>query len=484
MTTRIRPALVAVLLTLAVPVAAGPAAPPAGTAPDKAANALAYDIFKQLIEINTTESSGSVTAAAEAMAQRFRAAGFPDTDIAVLGPNERKKNLVVRLHGTGRKKPVLLIGHLDVVEARREDWTVDPFKLIEKDGYFYGRGSSDMKDGDAIMATALLRMKQEGYRPDRDIILALTADEEGGCCNGPKWLIANHRELIDAEFVLNHDGWSVVMEHGVPQVFQLGATQKVYGDYQLIVTNKGGHSSQPRPDNAIYELADALLRIRQYQFPFELNNGTREYFARLAPEQKDPQRAADYRAILLSPPDAAAVARLMREPAVAAVLHTTCVATRLEGGHANNALPQRATAVVNCRVLPGHSLEEIRHQLIELINDPEITVRYIADNGEIFDTAPDLRGLPPPPLVPEVRKPLAELVAATWPGLRVIPYMSAGASDSIYTSAAGMPSYGVSGIAVDRDDVRAHGRDERVGVASFYTGNEFFYRYLKAITSR
>ena len=460
----------------------GRAAAAATTPPDQAADALAHDIFKQLIEINTTDSVGNVTAAAEALAQRFRAAGFPTADIAVVGPNERKKNLVVRLHGTGKRRPVLLIGHLDVVEARREDWSTDPFTLIEKDGYFYGRGTIDMKDGDAIMATALLRMWQEGYRPDRDIILALTADEEGGCCNGPKWLLENRRELVDAEFALNHDGAAVQMEHGVPQVFQLGASEKVYGDYQLIVTNRGGHSSQPRPDNAIYELAAALLRISQYQFPFELNNVSRSYFERLA-SSPGSERGADLRAILRTPPDPQALARLMQVAPIAAVLHTTCVATRIEGGHANNALPQRATANVNCRVLPGHSLEEVRQKVIELAGDANITVRYVADNGEIFDSAPDRRGFPPPPLRPEVLEPLDELVAATWPNLQVIPFMVAGASDALYTSAAGIPTYELNGIAVERTDYRAHGRDERLAVASFYTGNRFFYRYLKTITT-
>jgi acetylornithine deacetylase/succinyl-diaminopimelate desuccinylase-like protein len=454
------------------------------TGPDSAASALARDIFKQLIEINTTDSVGSVTAAAEAMAQRFRAAGFPAADVFVGGPEERKKNVVVRLHGTGQHRPVLLIGHLDVVEARREDWSTDPFQFVEKDGFFYGRGTQDMKDGDAIMATTLLRMKQEGYRPSRDIILALTADEEGGCCNGVNWLLKNHRELVDAEFVLNHDGASVVSEKGIPQVFELGATEKVYGDYQLIVTNRGGHSSLPRPDNAIYQLAQGLLKISQYQFPFELNSVSRGYFERMATIVGG-QTAADMRAILRTPPDPQALERLSSEPTYGSVMRTTCVATRLEGGHANNALPQRATAVVNCRILPGHSQEEVRQDLIRVLNDPQVTVRYIADNGTtITDTAPDRRGFPPPPLMPDVVKPLDTLVAATWPGLKVIPFMDAGASDAVYTSAAGLPTYGVAGIAIDRDDVRAHGRDERVGVASFYTGNDFIYRYLKAITAK
>ena len=477
-----RAALTALLIAgLAAPAPRAAAA--AAAEADQAANALAHEILKQLVEINTTDSVGNVTTAAEATAQRFRDAGFPAADIAVLGSNERKKNLVVRLRGTAKHRPVLLIGHLDVVEARREDWSTDPFKLIEKDGYFYGRGTQDMKDGDAIMATTLLRMKHEGFRPSRDIILALTADEEGGCCNGVDWLIRNHRELIDAQFVLNHDGHSVRSEHGVPKVFELGATEKVYGDYQLTVTNRGGHSSQPRPDNAIYELAAGLLALEKFRFPFELNNVTRGYFERMAAEATG-QEAADYRGILTDPPDGQALERLMQIPTVAGILHTTCVATRLEGGHANNALPQRATANVNCRILPGHSLEEIRQRLIEVLDDAQITVRYVADNGEISDRAPDRRGYPPPPLDAEVKKPLEDSVAATWPGLKVIPYMHAGASDGIYTSAAGLPTYGVSGIAIDRDDERAHGRDERVGVASFYTGNTFFYRYLRSITAR
>ncbi len=456
----------------------------ADNAADEASNKLAHEIFKQLIEINTTDSVGNVSLAAEAMAKRFRDAGVAAADVVVIGgPNEKKKNLVVRLHGTGQHKPVLLNGHLDVVEAHREDWTTDPFQLVEKDGFFYGRGSSDMKDDDAIMVVTLLRMKQEGFKPDRDIILALTADEEGGCCNGVDWLIKNRRDLIDAEFVINTDGWSVMSEKGVPKMFRLGATEKVYADYQLSVTNRGGHSSEPRADNAIYQLAQALLNVSKYQFPFELNNISRSYFERLA-SLSSGERAADIRGILATPPDAAAVARLSREPADNAVMRTNCVATRLDGGHANNALPQRATANVNCRILPGHSPEEVRQQLIKVIADSGVTVRYVADDGKVGDRAPDRKGFPPPPLNPQVVKPLDSVVAAMWPGIPVMPYMDAGASDAIYTNAAGMPTYGISGIAIDIDDVRAHGRDERVGVASFYTGNLFFYRYMKAMTSR
>ncbi len=461
------------------------AADRAGDAADSAADVLAHAIFKQLIAINTTDSVGNVTTAAEAMAQRFLAAGFPAGDVVVAGPEERKKNLVVRLHGTGKRRPVLLIGHLDVVEARREDWSTDPFKLIEKDGYFYGRGALDMKSGDAIMAAALLRMKQEGYRPGRDVILALTADEEGGCCNGVEWLVRNHRELIDAEFVINHDGlvgYSISSEHGVPQEFAFSATEKMYADYQLTVTNRGGHSSLPRPDNAIYQLAEGLLRIGRYSFPVELNEVTRAYFERMA-RVRGGQMAADMRAITHTPVDAAAAARLSGEPDLNSMMHTTCVATRLDGGHANNALPQAAQAVVNCRILPGHSKEEVRQELIRVLDDPAVSVRYVADDGAISETAPEQRALPPSPLLPQVLKPLETTVAAIWPGLPVVPFMNSSATDGIYTRGAGLPTYGVAGIAVDRDDVRAHGRDERVRVAAFYRGNEFFYRYLKALTA-
>src|ERR1039457_6797945 len=269
--------------------------------PDAATRKLAHDIFKQLIEINTTDSVGSVTAAAEVMAQRFRDAGFPDTDIHLLGPNDRKNNVVVRFHGSGKHKPVLLIGHLDVVEARREDWTTDPFKFVEQIGYFYGRGTTDMKDGDAIMSATLIRMKKEEYVPSRDIILAMTADEEGGTSNGVDWLIENHRDLIDAEFVLNHDGGGVLANHGKPLMMDVNATEKLYGDFVLTATNPGGHSSLPRPENAIYELAAALTRIANYQFPFELNNITRAYYERQV-KLASRQRAADLAGMLKNPP--------------------------------------------------------------------------------------------------------------------------------------------------------------------------------------
>lgn len=448
---------------------------------DASTRQLSHDIFKQLIEINTTDSVGSVTAAAEAMAQRLRDAGFPAEDIQVLGPNDRKKNMVVRVHGTGKHKPVLLIGHLDVVEARREDWTTDPFQFLEKDGFFYGRGTQDMKDGDAIMMTTLIRMKKEGYKPDRDIILALTADEEGGQSNGVDWLLKNHRELIDAEFVLNSDGGGITTVNGKPAMMEVDATEKLYADYQLTVTNPGGHSSLPVPDNAIYHLADGLGRLERYEFPIDLNNVTRAYYESMAKVETG-QRAADMRAILQNPPDPAAVARLSKDPVDHSKLRTTCVATRLDAGHANNALPQMARANVNCRIAPGHSSEEIRQKLVEILADPKITVQYVGAIGAVTEHGISRQSYAPPPLRDDVFVPLRQVVGEMWPGLPVIPTMATGASDAIYTNAAGLPTYGISGTAIDRFDVRAHGKDERLEMESFYTGVDFYYRFLRAVT--
>ena len=445
---------------------------------DDTTKQLSHDIFKQLIEINTTDSVGNVTTAAEAMAQRFRDGGFPDSDLHILGPNDRKKNLVVRYHSSGKHKPVLLIGHLDVVEARRDDWTTDPFQFVEKDGYFYGRGTQDMKDGDSVMVTTLLRFKKEGFVPDRDIILALTADEEGGTSNGVDWLIKNDRDLIEAEFVLNHDGGGILAEHGKPQMMVVDASEKLYSDYQLTVTNPGGHSSLPKPDNAIYHLADGLARLEHYQFPFELTNITRAYYERMS-KVATGQRAEDMKAILKTPPDMQAVARLSQDPIDNSTLHTTCVATRLNAGHANNALPQTAQANVNCRIVPGHSTEEIRLELEKVVADPKISVREVGGIGGVTNR----KAYAPPPLRPDVFQPLEKVVARVWPGLPVIPDMSTGASDGVYTNAAGMPTYCVSGEAIDRDDIRAHGKDERIRADSFYRAVDFYYQFLKALTS-
>jgi len=450
---------------------------------DPATRQLSHDIFKELIEINTTDSVGNVTTAAEAMAKRFRDAGFPAEDIQILGPNDRKKNMVVRLHGTGKHKPVLLIGHLDVVEAHREDWTTDPFQFIEKDGFYYGRRTQDMKDGDAILVTTLIRMKKEGYHPDRDIILALTADEEGGASNGVDWLLKNHRDLVEAEFVLNPDGGGIITDNGKLVMMEVDATEKLYADFQLGVTNPGGHSSIPTPDNAIYHLADGLVRLEHYEFPVDLNNVTRAYYERMS-QIETGQRAADMKALLKTPPDAAAVERLSKDAIDHSTMRTTCVATRLEAGHANNALPQMARANVNCRIAPGHSSEDIRLKLLEILADPKITVRYVGAIGGVADHGLNLQSYAPPPLRPDVFQPLERIVKEMWPGTPVIPSMATGASDGVYTNASGMPTYGITGTAIDRHDVRAHGQDERLGVESFYAGVDFYYRFLKAVTSQ
>jgi acetylornithine deacetylase/succinyl-diaminopimelate desuccinylase-like protein len=320
---------------------------------DEATRDLSRDIFRELIEINTTDSAGSTTLAAEAMATRLKAAGFPAADIQVLGPTDRKGNLVARLRGRGVRKPVLILGHLDVVEARRSDWTTDPFRFVEKDGYFYGRGTQDMKVDDAILVTTFIRLHREGYRPDRDLILALTADEEGGKSNGVEWLLKNHRDLVDAEFVLNADPGGVTTVKGKPVNVDLEASEKQYADFEVTSLNPGGHSSMPTPENPIYHLAEALTRLEHSPFPVELNAVTRTYFERRAPLESA-QTKADMNAILLTPPDAAAVARLSSDPRYNSMLRTTCVATRLNAGHANNALPQTAQAIVNCR-LTGQS---------------------------------------------------------------------------------------------------------------------------------
>jgi acetylornithine deacetylase/succinyl-diaminopimelate desuccinylase-like protein len=460
------------------------AAWPASPQSDAVTHETAHDIFKQLIEINTTDSIGSTTVAAQAMAKRLLDAGFPAADVVVIGPNDRKGNMVARYRGKAGSKlrPILIIGHLDVVEARREDWSTDPFKFVEQDGYYYGRGTQDMKEADAIAVTDFIRLRKEGFVPDRDIILALTADEEGGTSNGVSWLLQNHRDLVDAEFVLNPDSGGVVTDHGKPLTVEFEATEKLYADYQVLATNPGGHSSLPKPDNAIYHVADALGVLEKSPFPFELNTVTREYFGQMAKIETG-QTAADMLAILREPADSKAIARLSQDARYNSTMRTTCVATMLAGGHAPNALPQRAEANVNCRIFPGHSQEEIRLQLVRLFNDPKLSVRYRNDAGELSDHGSDRAAMVPPPLRKDVMDSLHKVAAKLWPGAPVIPTMVTGSSDSIYTMYAGIPSYGINGVAVDRDDMRMHGKDERLKVESYYTGVEFYYQFLKTLTT-
>jgi acetylornithine deacetylase/succinyl-diaminopimelate desuccinylase-like protein len=444
---------------------------------DNETREMARSIFKQLIEINTTESVGSTTKAAEMLEGWLRGAGFSDSDMQVLGPDDRHGNLVVRIHGTGARQPVLFICHLDVVEARREDWSTDPFKFVEKDGYFYGRGTEDVKDGDAILVTNFIRLKKEGYRPDRDLILALTADEEAGTNNGVSWLLANHRDLIDADFVINPDAGNFEMEDGKKVLVGIQASEKLYQDYELKVTNRGGHSSLPTPDNAIYQLAEGLTRLEHYQFPFELNDVTRAYFTRMA-ALSGGDVGADMNAILKTPPDLAAAEHLGKTPYYYARMHTTCVATMLKGGHAPNALPQTATANVNCRILPGHTADEIRETLVKVVNDSEIAITpiYTGGAGSVAN--------PPATLRPDVMGPVEKVTAQLYPGVPVVPVMDSGASDNSSTRAAGYASYGLAGVFIDINDDRSHGRDERLPVTSFYDGVEFYYQLMKAFSSK
>ena len=451
-------------------------AAPLNAQTDDATNQLAREIFKQLIEINTTDSVGSTTVAAEAMSQRLRNAGYPAGDIFVGGPNERKGNIVARLHGTGARKPILAICHLDVVEARREDWSTDPFQFIEKDGYFYGRGTLDIKSGDAFLVMAMIRMKEEGYTPDRDIIIALTADEEGGKYNGVDWLLRNHRDLIDAEYILNPDAGSFQLVDGKRLLVAISASEKRYQDYEFKVTNPGGHSSLPVSPNAIYELAEGLTRLERFSFPFELSDVTRAYFDRMS-SIVDGSLGAEMKAILRTPPDQAAIARLAKLPFYNGITHTTCVATRLDAGHANNALPQMARAIVNCRILPGHSPEEVQATLVKIVADPQISVT------PIFSGVAGGKANPPSPLRPDLMATFEKVSTAMWPGVPVVPVMETGATDGAISRAAGIPTYGISGLWMDVNDDRSHGRDERVLVSSFYEGVEFYYRFLKALSS-
>lgn len=433
---------------------------------------LAREIFQELIEINTTDSVGSTTRAAEAMAARLKAARFPAADVQVLGPNPRKGNLIARLRGrdSGRK-PLLLLAHLDVVEARREDWSVDPFKFLERDGYFYGRGTSDDKAMAAIWVANLIRYKQENFKPDRDIILALTADEEGGDFNGVQWLLQNHRELVNAEYGLNEGGGGEI-KNGRRIVNEVQASEKVYQSFRLEVKNRGGHSSLPVKDNAIYQLAEGLTRLARYDFPVRLNEITRAFFERMSAIESG-QTASDMRAVTRTAPDGAAVSRLSAMPYYNALMRTTCVATRLEAGHADNALPQTARALVNCRMLPGESSAGVQQTLVKVLADERIAVTPVNE----------AKPSPPSPLKPEIMRPIEQLTSTMWPGVAVVPTMSTGATDGLYFREAGIPIYGVSGLFGDIDDVREHGRDERIGVNEFYEGEEFLYRLVKMLSS-
>ena len=440
------------------------------TMPPESERQLARAIYKEMVEIKSGYTTGATTPVAEAVAKRLKAAGFPDADIFVGGASPNKANVVVRYRGTSRRRPILLLAHTDVVEAKREDWSIDPFTLTEKDGDFYGRGTGDDKAQAAIWIANLIRYKREGFKPDRDIIVALTADEEGGGpYNGAQWLLKNKRELIDAEYALNEGGWGEALG-GTPISNDIQLSEKYVINYRFEVRNKGGHSSLPVEDNAIYHLAVALDRLSRFGFPLETNEVTRGYFRAMSKIEKGPV-AADLAKVAEG--DTAAMARVARASTPwNATLRTTCVATQLEGGHAKNALPQLAAANVNCRVLPDDSVDYVTSTLKKLVADTavSITVEGTPQSGK------------PSPMRDDVMAAVNAVTTSLWPGVPSVPMMVMGGTDGMYLRAAGIPTYGVQGIFYDRDDIRFHGRDERVKVQSFYQGQTFLYELVKRLS--
>jgi len=413
----------------------------------------------------------TILSAAQAMADRLLAAGFASEDVQVIVPAPNKGNLVARYRSpVPAGKPILFLAHIDVVEANPEDWTVEPFTFLERDGYYYGRGTLDDKDEAAIAVANFIKLKREGYVPNRDIIIALTADEEGGPVNGVQHLLAEHRHLVDAAFVINEGGGGGLFD-GEPLINSVQAAEKVYQTYTLEVTNRGGHSSLPRPDNAIYELMRALQNIEQYGFPVQFNEVSRAFFRQTADTLPGAQAAMIHR-VLQDPSDAEAIAALAADAGFNARMRTTCIATQLKAGHAENALPQRAQATVNCRILPGVDPGGVEATLNQLVDNPNVSITPVQ--------APNLS--PPSPLTKEVMAPILAISEDMWPGVTVAPTMSTGATDGLYFRQVGIPVYGTSGIMVDVSDVRAHGRDERIRIQSFLEGLEYQERLMRAYT--
>ena len=433
---------------------------------------LARNIFKELIEINTTHSTGNTTVAALAIRKRFLDAGFPEKDIQITGPETRNRNIILRYHGTGKRTPLLLLSHLDVVEARRSDWSMDPFKLTEKDGFFYGRGTSDIKDGSAILVANFIRLKKEGYVPDRDLILVLTAGEEGGVYDGVEWLVNNRRSLIDAAFCINMDAGDPQLKNGKKMARTVQLSEKSVLNLELEVKNPGGHGSLPVKNNAIYHLAGGLEKMQAYNFPVQMSEITQSYFYKMSSFESG-QLSEDMKSIAQNSTDPQVINRLAFSPYYNALMRTTCVATMLDAGHAINALPQSAKAFVNCRILPGNTNDQIVKEVNEMLNDSQIVIKVIGHPA----------ANPPSPSDPELMKTVEQVTKRIWPGVPVIAVMDVGASDGIYLRSAGIPTYGISGVFVDEDDNRAHGRDERIGVKEFYEGVEYEYALIKAFSS-
>jgi len=435
-------------------------------------------LYKELVETNTTLSAGSCTLAAERMAARLKAAGYSDADMHLFATPEHPKDggLVAIMHGTGsKKKPILLLAHIDVVEANRADWTRDPFTLVEEDGYFYARGSQDDKAMAAIFTDLLVRYKQEGYKPKRDIKLALTCGEEtSGAFNGAEYLSQNHKDWIDAAYAINEGGSGELDENGKMVTFGVQAAEKVYQDFQIETTNPGGHSSQPVADNAIYDMARDLTKLSALEFPVQFNDTTRAYFTRMA-DIKGGEIGEAMRALVKDPTDAKANAVVSAEKKWHSMLRTTCVATMINGGHATNALPQRATANINCRILPGTSIESVRATLDEAIGDP---------NNHVTIVEPRSPATPTPSLNPDIIAAIDKVSGKLYPGVPILPAMSTGATDGIYTSGAGIPTYGISGMFIDKDGSHAHGLNERIRVKSLMDGRKFQYQFVKTLADQ
>ncbi len=437
---------------------------------------IAHDIFRDLVEIRSVHPIGT-KGTADVIVKYLKANGFTDSEIHVAPETKypNQVNVVVRIKGKGKGKPVMWICHMDVVDARAEDWTLPPYKFTEKDGYFYGRGTSDMKDEDAAVAASLIRLKKEGYVPDRDIVVAFTADEEVGLeQDGPNFLVQHRKDLVgDVGLVMNPDGGSGEIKNGKRLDFAIETVQKTYMTFTMETANKGGHSSEPRPDNAIYQLSSGLVNLSKYVFPYKTNATTRAYFATIA-NTATGQRKADLLTLSKGPVDNAAAARLAQDVSLNAILHTTCVATMLKAGVQENALPSSADATIQCRVYPGESVEQTRATLAKVAADPSIKVTLLEPVQPAPETVPD----------PKVMAQVTKVVHDMWgKDLPVMPTMAAGASDSIFTRAAGMPSYGVGGGWSDIDDVRAHGRDERDEIGNFYQTVEFTTRLMKELTT-
>jgi acetylornithine deacetylase/succinyl-diaminopimelate desuccinylase-like protein len=446
------------------------AAAPALPAPTE--RAFARDVLRELIEIDTTGAHGTL-AAAQAIARRLAQAGFPADDVQLLAPPDQpsRANVVVRLRGGGRDRPLLLIGHIDVVDAPRATWSVDPFKLTEKDGYFYGRGTLDLKGEDTAILAALVRMRAEGFRPERDIIVAFTADEEAGTRDGVQWLLHTHPGLLAAGLAINPDEGAAGLRAGKRIYYGVQTSTKRYVTYRLQTSGKSGHTAIPQPDNAIYKLAAGLTRWGKFQFPIELDATARAYFGRTAAMETG-QTRLDMIAVSRAAPDIAAAERLAVNPERNANLRTTCVATLLQAGTVENALADRAQATIQCRLLPGDSPDFVRQTLVRVLADPAIGVT-VTDPGD-----PN----PASSLTPQIMARVEQAVHSQWPGVLVIPSLNIGASDSVYTRAAGIPTYGLCSIFYDLDDDRAHADDERIGVENFYEGVEFTYRLLEAMS--